>query len=41
MVERVERDGLEWFACESCGLLFDDPGDARSHEDGCAGGAAG
>ena len=37
MVEQVERDGVDWFACEHCGLMFDHPEDARTHEDGCSG----
>ncbi len=37
MVERVKRDGVDWFACENCGLLFDDPEDARTHEASCSG----
>jgi uncharacterized C2H2 Zn-finger protein len=37
MVDQVQRDGTDWYACEECGLMFDDPDDARTHEDGCTG----
>ncbi len=37
MVEATERDGMTWYQCENCGLLFDDEGDAGQHEDNCAG----
>lgn len=37
MVTTTERDGMTWFACEVCGLLFDDQGDANQHEESCDG----
>jgi uncharacterized C2H2 Zn-finger protein len=35
MVVQTERDETNWFECEKCGLMFDDQGDARQHEDAC------
>lgn len=35
MVVQTERDELTWYECEECGLLFDDEGDARQHEEHC------
>jgi uncharacterized C2H2 Zn-finger protein len=35
MVTSTERDGMTWFKCETCGLMFDDEGDAREHEQNC------
>lgn len=35
MVVTTQRDEMEWFQCEDCGLLFDDPEDAKSHEKCC------
>ncbi|MFB6234732.1 MAG: hypothetical protein ABEH81_04570 [Halopenitus sp.] len=37
MVETTERDDMTWYACEVCGLLFDDRDDAKQHEDSCDG----
>lgn len=37
MVDTTERDGMTWFQCENCGLLFDDREDASQHEENCAG----
>lgn len=35
MVVETERDGMTWYECEGCGMLFDDPEDARAHEENC------
>ncbi|CCQ32376.1 C2H2 zinc finger DNA-binding protein [Halorhabdus tiamatea SARL4B] len=35
MVTETERDGLIWYQCEVCGMLFDDREDAGKHEDNC------
>lgn len=35
MVERTERDDTIWYACEKCGLMFDDQNDAEQHERNC------
>ena len=35
MVVRTERDDMTWYECERCGLLLDDPTDAREHERTC------
>lgn len=35
MVTKTERDGTTWYACEMCEMLFDDPDDARQHEEHC------
>ncbi|SDY41062.1 DUF7128 family protein [Halopenitus persicus] len=37
MVTTTERDGATWFACEVCGMLFDDREDATQHERSCEG----
>jgi len=37
MVEATERDGMTWYQCEHCGLLFDEESDAIQHEENCAG----
>ena len=31
----TERDGMTWYQCEECGLLFDDETEASQHEAGC------
>ena len=36
MVDTTERDGMTWFRCERCGLLFDNEDDASQHEENCA-----
>jgi len=35
MVSTTTRDDMTWYECEECGLLFDDEGDARQHEEHC------
>jgi hypothetical protein len=35
MVTTTERDGMTWYECEVCGMLFDDRSDAQQHEDNC------
>ncbi|MFB6138045.1 MAG: hypothetical protein ABEJ42_06865 [Halobacteriaceae archaeon] len=35
MVEETERDGMIWYRCEECGLLFDDREDGCQHEANC------
>jgi uncharacterized C2H2 Zn-finger protein len=35
MVTTTERDGLTWYECEDCGLLFADHDDADQHESNC------
>ncbi|WP_256547898.1 DUF7128 family protein [Halovivax gelatinilyticus] len=35
MVVETERDGTTWYECETCGLLFDEFQDARTHESNC------
>lgn len=35
MVAETERDGMTWYECEKCGMLFDDRSDASSHEENC------
>lgn len=35
MVEETVKDGMTWFECEECGLLFDDRDDALQHEANC------
>jgi uncharacterized C2H2 Zn-finger protein len=35
MVVETERDDMTWYKCEGCGMLFDDPEDARKHEANC------
>ncbi|WP_255679308.1 MULTISPECIES: DUF7128 family protein [Haladaptatus] len=35
MVARTERDDMTWYQCERCGLMFDDQGDAKRHEENC------
>ncbi|WP_435332975.1 DUF7128 family protein [Haloarchaeobius sp. TZWWS8] len=37
MVTQTSLDGTTWHECEDCGLLFDDPADARAHEAECDG----
>lgn len=37
MVTQTERDEATWFVCDKCGLMFDDPDDARQHETNCEG----
>lgn len=37
MVEATERDGMTWYQCENCGLLFDNESDAGQHEENCSG----
>ncbi|WP_255473066.1 hypothetical protein [Halorubrum sp. JWXQ-INN 858] len=37
MVTTTRRDDMTWFACEACGLLFDDRADAETHERSCEG----
>ena len=37
MVEATERDGMTWYQCELCGLLFDEQSDANQHEENCSG----
>jgi uncharacterized C2H2 Zn-finger protein len=35
MVEKTERDGMTWYRCEECGLMFDDQNEAEQHESNC------
>lgn len=35
MVAETQRDGMTWYECEKCEMLFDDRGDAQAHEDNC------
>jgi len=35
MVTTTERDGMTWYECEVCGMLFDDRSDAQQHEENC------
>jgi uncharacterized C2H2 Zn-finger protein len=35
MVVETERDGVTWYECEGCGMLFDSQADARQHEANC------
>ena len=35
MVVQPEPDDMTWYRCEKCGLMFDDPDDARQHEETC------
>jgi len=35
MVEETERDGMTWYKCEGCGMLFDDVEEANQHEQHC------
>jgi len=35
MVVTTERDGMTWYKCEECGLMFDDREDAEQHERNC------
>jgi len=35
MVTTTERDGVTWYECEECGLMFDQQEDARQHESNC------
>jgi len=35
MVETTEKNGMTWYRCEQCGMLFDEREDARQHEDNC------
>jgi len=35
MVTTTERDGVTWYECEECGLMFDQRDDARQHESNC------
>ena len=35
MVVTTQRDDMTWYECETCGLLFDDEGDASQHERNC------
>ncbi|WP_268239798.1 DUF7128 family protein [Halocalculus aciditolerans] len=35
MVTETTRDGMTWYECEKCGLLFDNVEDAESHEANC------
>jgi len=35
MVRETEKDGMTWYRCEQCGMLFDEHEDARQHEDNC------
>ncbi len=35
MVGETERDGMTWYECEQCGLLFDNRDDALHHEENC------
>jgi len=37
MVSTVDRDGMTWYECDRCGLLFDNESDAEQHEEVCAG----
>ncbi len=35
MVVETERDDMTWYECEECGLMFEDHGDAETHEETC------
>jgi uncharacterized C2H2 Zn-finger protein len=35
MVSTTERDGMTWYKCDGCGMLFDDREDATQHEGNC------
>jgi rubredoxin len=35
MVSETTRDGMTWYECNECGLLFDTEEDARQHEQNC------
>lgn len=35
MVKPTERDGMTWYECERCGLLFEDETEANEHERTC------
>jgi uncharacterized C2H2 Zn-finger protein len=35
MVQETERDGMTWYQCEQCEMLFDEREDARQHEETC------
>ncbi|MFB6124129.1 MAG: hypothetical protein ABEJ78_11810 [Haloferacaceae archaeon] len=35
MVSTTERDGMTWYECDVCGMLFDSKDDARQHEENC------
>jgi uncharacterized C2H2 Zn-finger protein len=35
MVAQTERDGMTWYECEECGMLFDEREDAVRHEETC------
>ena len=35
MVSTTERDGMTWYECEVCGMLFDAREDAKQHEETC------
>jgi len=35
MVTETQRDGMTWYECEECGMLFDSREDAREHEKSC------
>ncbi|MGM0591200.1 MAG: DUF7128 family protein [Halobacteriota archaeon] len=35
MVNTTERDGLTWYECERCGLMFDSADEAKEHEQAC------
>jgi len=37
MVTATQRDGMTWYACEACGLLFAEREDAETHEASCEG----
>lgn len=37
MVVETERDGVTWYQCEGCGMMFDASDDARQHEENCEG----
>lgn len=35
MVEATERDGLTWYRCTECEMLFEDRTEAIQHERNC------
>ncbi|MFC6988450.1 hypothetical protein ACFQJD_06515 [Haloplanus sp. GCM10025708] len=35
MVSTTERDGMTWYKCDVCGMLFDSKEDAGQHEENC------
>ena len=35
MVTTTKRDGVTWYECEDCGMLFDSQEDAKQHEANC------